>query len=130
MDIEAYSDQFLRNCRKAIFSLRGARMFGMFLVLLGIFIFVLSLPFIEYYNPTRGYLGSMRQMEVVLLPGEFDMMAAIRDGLFSANIIMDKYPPAYYKGRIALKYRYVFAVAVSMIFAGLVMSMFSRRGSP
>lgn len=51
----------------------------------------------------------MRQMEVVLLPGEFDMMAAIRDGLFSANIIMDKYPPAYYKGRIALKYRYVFA---------------------
>lgn len=130
MDIEAYSDQFLRNCRKAIFSFRGAQIFGMFLILLGIFILVISLPFIEYYNSSRGYLGSMRQMEVVLAPGEFQWKDAIRDGLIGGDITMEKYPPAYYKGRTTLKYRYVFVVAVSMIFAGLVMSMFSWRGSP
>lgn len=124
MEIEAYSDQFLRNCRKAICSARGAQMFGMFLILLGIFILVLSLPFIEYYNSSRGYLGSMRQMEVVFAPGEFQWKDAIRDGLFSGETTMEKYPPRYYKGRITLKYRYVFAVAVSMIFAGLIMSMF------
>ena len=100
---------------------------GIILILAGVFLHIISIPYLSYYNPAKGYLGSIRQMKVILIPGTFDLAGAIRDGEITATYYPEIIPDRYYPGRVYIEYRTIFGMTSLLIFIGLIIIVITGR---
>jgi len=112
---------------------------ALIIILLGIFINILALPFVQHYNQHAGFIGSLGRMEVVLnegtkieappAPPELvasplgteDRAAQIFDRVMSQTTTEE----LHNTGRVAFPYRYVFLISVLLFFAGVVLFILS-----
>jgi len=80
--------------------------FGVFLVLLGIAVPLISIAFAEHYQPKAGVIKNIQNMEVKITAGG-------GKSLFGDLIIIKK------PQKFVIPYRYVFASGVIVSFAGI-----------
>jgi len=73
-------------------------------ILVGIGLFLTSIVFSGGYDPERGFMGSLRWIQVVLVEGKF--------------VKADFATQSYWEGRIAFPLKYALTVSIAIILSG------------
>jgi hypothetical protein len=114
---------------------------ALLIILLGIFINIISLPFLKNYSSRLGWIGSMNRMEIVLSQGtrideapwptsmssspsessNTELGKKLSQEIFPETQNEDKINTT---GRVAFPYKYIFLISVLLIFVGCFLLIF------
>ncbi|MDI6789647.1 MAG: hypothetical protein QME44_03035 [Thermodesulfobacteriota bacterium] len=127
-----------------------ARRVGIILFLIGFCLLIISLAFVSGYNKNLGLLGSVGKMEIVLKEGTWlayppgyspppaPLPAPVppSDPFYEQYMDLEKiyidplknFTP-HYEGRIAMLFKYFFAIDILIIFGGILAMILSKANT-
>ncbi len=97
-----------------------AKKIGILIILIGLFLPTVTLPFITEFYPlpevclTSNFFGNLGNMEIVFRPGQATEI--------------DKAEATGYRAKIAVPYRYIFALGVILVCAGTGIMVITSGG--
>jgi hypothetical protein len=118
---------------------------GIILILVGIGLFIISFAFVKGYDNQDGFLGSLGQMEFILREVEFEKIKAeypcpvcpendhdcleVKEKCAADHEISKQINEDIMKRRIALPYKYFFAVDIIIIFTGITFLILRKKSA-
>jgi uncharacterized membrane protein len=111
-----------------------AKKIGIVLILVGICLPVISLGFASGYYPTRGLIGNIQSMEIILREESYILTPWSEDTIDTGDTgriikeedITNNFEPVPVKSKIAIPYKYIFAVGIVLVFSGIGIMVLSN----